>query len=153
MAAQAVAGGVQGVRIDDLQLFGERRFAGQGERFGDEGGAALALRLQQAAAGGGEAFRPLRGAAGGDFGGGAEDQRRCQALAGFPGVERVGLEGQEQRQLFGRVVEFEIDRRREVAQQRGHRLVADVVEDEGLAVGGQLQGAFAAGDQFAGFGK
>ena len=56
---------------------------------------------------------------------------------------------QEHGQLFRRVVEIEIDRRREIAQQRGYRLLGDVLEDEGLAGRAQLQQAFAARQQAA----
>jgi hypothetical protein len=106
---------VQGIRVDHRQRLGQCRFAGQGQRLGDEGGAAFGVGLQEMAGGIDEARRPAWRPAGRDGGRGVENQRRGEALAGFPGVERVGLVGEQQGQLFGGVGELEDDRRREVA--------------------------------------
>jgi len=130
VAAQGVAGGVQRIRIHFVHGFGQRRFAGQGQGFGDEGGATFGLGQQQAAGGFDKAGWPGRRLAGGDGGRSLENQRRGEALAGFPGVERVAFVRQQQRELFRRVVEVEVDRRREIAQQGGRRLGSDGVEDE-----------------------
>ena len=111
------------------------------------------MGLQQAAGGIDKAGWPDRRLAGGDGGRSVENQRRGEALAGFPGVERVAFVRQQQRELFRRVVEVEVNRRREIAQQGGRRLGGDVVEDEGLRGGGQVQQALAAGDQLALFGE
>ena len=58
MAAQGVAGGVQGVGIDHVHLFGQCASPGRGQGFGDEGRTAPGLRLQQATGGIDEAGRP-----------------------------------------------------------------------------------------------
>jgi hypothetical protein len=150
MPAQAVAGGVQGIRIDHIERFGQRRFAGQGEGFGDEGGTALGMGLQQSAGGSDEAFRPDWGLAGGNRSGGLEDQLRSQALAGFPGIERVAFVGQQKRQLFRRVGKIEYDRRREIAEQRRDGFGGDAVEVELLRVFAQEQRLFGAGDDLPG---
>jgi hypothetical protein len=153
MPAQAVTGGVQCIGIDHRHQFGQCCFAGQGQRFGDEGGAALALRLQQLACGIDEAGRPDRFPAGGDGCGGIQDQLRCQRWSGFPGVERVGFVRQQHGELFRRVIEIEVNRCREVAQQRRDGFGVDVLEDEGLRCCAQLQQAFAVWQQAAIFGE
>jgi hypothetical protein len=49
MPAQSVAGGVQGIGSTTSICLGQRGFhRRQGQRFGDEGGTAFGLRLQQA---------------------------------------------------------------------------------------------------------
>ena len=85
---------MQRVRIDDGQRFGQRAFAGQRQRFGDERGAASGMVLQQAAGGGDETVGPLRCTTGADLGGGVEDQLRRQALAGVDGSGSNDLYGE-----------------------------------------------------------
>jgi hypothetical protein len=150
MAAQGVARGVQRVGIDDCEHLGQRAFAGQGQGLGNEGGAAFLLRLQQAADGGDETGRPDRRGAGGDGGRGVEDQLRGEALAGLPGVERVGFVRQQQGQFVGRVGVVEDDRRREVSQQRRHRPGVEAVEVELLHRFGEEQCFLGAGNHPAG---
>ncbi len=133
MAAQGVARGVQGVRIR-LRPCASASVASPGRVSASATKAAprsawVCSRRRAASTklAGQTGARPR-----GNGGRGVEDQRRGQALSGFPGVERVAFVGQQHGELLRRVGEVEDDRRREVAQQRGDRLGGDVVEDEGL---------------------
>ncbi len=71
--------------------------------------------------------------------GGAQRQRaHGQRLRRLPAVERVGVGAQQEQQVGFREVDVEPHRRREAAQERGHRPAGDAVKDDRLAGLGEL---------------
>ncbi|EXI68804.1 MAG: hypothetical protein AW07_04302 [Candidatus Accumulibacter sp. SK-11] len=138
--AEAVARGMQRVRVDDRHLFGQRCLAGQRQDLCREGGVAVGIP-QDLPEGVGEACRPVGCAAGSGVGGAGEDQPAGEALARFPAIEGIAVVGEEEVQLVIAPVVIEDHRRRKTAQQRWHRGGRQALEDELLLVLGQRQDA------------
>ena len=110
--------------------------ARQRERLGAEGGVERAV-VQQRAEGGDEGIRHL----GAGIRGEVQHHALGVALRGVPAVAGVGVVRHAEGEARVILVELQDHRRREAAQQRGHRLGSDADEAEGLLVLGELEHA------------
>ena len=138
--AQAVAGSVQCIGIDNIQLFCQRCLAWQGQRFSGEGRVSGGFG-QNARRRLGKVGRPAWRAARADGCGGGNDQLAGQSLAGFATIEWIAVMRQQVGELCVRVIKLEHDRCREIAQQRGHGCNSHFFKDEFLRCGLQRQHA------------
>ena len=117
---------VDALRMDRVELLREQLFVGQFQHQGLERGVEVRL-AQHAAHGVDEGGVEHRFAFAADR---AQQARGGQALAGVPAVEGVAVVLQQHQQVgVGQGLDQD-HRRREAAQQRGHRLGIDVDESE-----------------------
>jgi len=148
VAAQVYTRGVDRFRVDGLitcdDRFGKHGFGRQVQGFGGECGVAAQAIVEHAPAGRDKGFRNPAGACAPRRNARKQDSCR-QTLPGFPAVEGIGIVRHQVREFSVGLLELQLHRGGEIAQQRGNGHGGYVFKHIGLRGFGERQHARGAG--------